>query len=213
MWKGKDDIKYKTEEDIKRLEASANREPSQGILDHERKRKLEVPYLPPTFFPYRRYSFSRTVPVHMFPIPNTIFPVPTNFSRRYRTVPTHFPVPPHFPVPHNTFLPYRTHFSVPYTFFPYRTVFPYRTGTVFPYSTHFSRTLHIFSVSYTFFPYPTHFSHRYRIHFSRTVPRYTFSPYRTHFTRRYRYRTYLIKQLIGSEFFLLGSVFITRLCI
>ena len=40
--KGKDDIKYKTEEDIKRLEASNNREPNQGIIDHERKRKLEV---------------------------------------------------------------------------------------------------------------------------------------------------------------------------
>ena len=42
MRKGKDDIKYKTEEDIQRLEASTNREPNQGILDHERKRKLEV---------------------------------------------------------------------------------------------------------------------------------------------------------------------------
>jgi hypothetical protein len=42
VWKGKDDIKYKTEEDIKRLDAAANREPNQGILDHERKRKLEV---------------------------------------------------------------------------------------------------------------------------------------------------------------------------
>merc|ERR1712083_1187164 len=40
--KGKDDIKFKTEEDIKRMEAAANREPNQGILDHERKRKLEV---------------------------------------------------------------------------------------------------------------------------------------------------------------------------
>ena len=40
--KGKDDIKYKTEEDIKRMETAANREPNQGILDHERKRKLEV---------------------------------------------------------------------------------------------------------------------------------------------------------------------------
>lgn len=39
---GKNDIKYKTEEDIKRLDASTNREPNQGILDHERKRKLEV---------------------------------------------------------------------------------------------------------------------------------------------------------------------------
>ncbi len=42
VWKGKDDIKYKSEEDIRRLEAAANREPNQGILDHERKRKLEV---------------------------------------------------------------------------------------------------------------------------------------------------------------------------
>ena len=42
MRQGKDDIKFKTEEDILRLEASANREPNQGILDHERKRKLEV---------------------------------------------------------------------------------------------------------------------------------------------------------------------------
>merc|ERR1712176_210845 len=40
--KGREDIKYKTEEDIKRLDAQANREPNQGILDHERKRKLEV---------------------------------------------------------------------------------------------------------------------------------------------------------------------------
>ena len=40
--KGREDVKFKTEEDIKRLEASANREPNQGILDHERKRKLEV---------------------------------------------------------------------------------------------------------------------------------------------------------------------------
>jgi len=39
---GKNDIKYKTEDDIQRLERSTNREPNQGILDHERKRKLEV---------------------------------------------------------------------------------------------------------------------------------------------------------------------------
>lgn len=42
VMKGKDDVKFKTEEDIKRLDAAANREPNQGILDHERKRKLEV---------------------------------------------------------------------------------------------------------------------------------------------------------------------------
>merc|ERR1712240_685424 len=33
---------FKTEDDIRRLDAAANREPNQGILDHERKRKLEV---------------------------------------------------------------------------------------------------------------------------------------------------------------------------
>ncbi len=44
MRQGKNDIKYKTEEDIKRLDASTNREPNQGILDHERKRKLEVSF-------------------------------------------------------------------------------------------------------------------------------------------------------------------------
>jgi len=42
IMKGKEDVKFKTEEDIRRLDAAANREPNQGILDHERKRKLEV---------------------------------------------------------------------------------------------------------------------------------------------------------------------------
>ena len=38
----KDKVQYKTEEDIKKAEAAFRREPNQGILDHERKRKLEV---------------------------------------------------------------------------------------------------------------------------------------------------------------------------
>merc|ERR1712013_739737 len=42
IMKGKEDVKFKTEDDIRRLDAAANREPNQGILDHERKRKLEV---------------------------------------------------------------------------------------------------------------------------------------------------------------------------
>ena len=40
--KGKDDIKYRTEADIQRLETSSYSEPNQGILDHERRRKVEV---------------------------------------------------------------------------------------------------------------------------------------------------------------------------
>ena len=38
----KDKINYKTEEDIQKAEAQISRGPNQGILDHERKRKLEV---------------------------------------------------------------------------------------------------------------------------------------------------------------------------
>jgi serine/arginine repetitive matrix protein 2 len=38
----KDKVNYKTEEEIKRAEALAHKEPNQGIMDHERKRKLEV---------------------------------------------------------------------------------------------------------------------------------------------------------------------------
>ncbi|KAL1132813.1 hypothetical protein AAG570_010765 [Ranatra chinensis] len=33
---------YKTEEDLDRLEAQANRQPNSEILDHERKRKVEI---------------------------------------------------------------------------------------------------------------------------------------------------------------------------
>ena len=38
----KDKVNYKTEEDIKKSEAAISKGPNQGILDHERKRKLEV---------------------------------------------------------------------------------------------------------------------------------------------------------------------------
>ena len=38
----KDKVNYKTEDDIKKSEAALSRGPNQGILDHERKRKLEV---------------------------------------------------------------------------------------------------------------------------------------------------------------------------
>lgn len=38
----KDNISYKTEEDLAKLDAANNRQPNQGILDHERKRQLEV---------------------------------------------------------------------------------------------------------------------------------------------------------------------------
>uniref|UniRef100_A0A2R5LAQ7 Putative pre-mrna-splicing factor cwc21 ixodes scapularis pre-mrna-splicing factor cwc21 n=1 Tax=Ornithodoros turicata TaxID=34597 RepID=A0A2R5LAQ7_9ACAR len=38
----KDKVNYKTEEDIKQLDALMNRKANQEILDHERKRKLEI---------------------------------------------------------------------------------------------------------------------------------------------------------------------------
>lgn len=38
----KDQVNYKTEEEIAKLDAQANRQPNQQILDHEKKRKLEV---------------------------------------------------------------------------------------------------------------------------------------------------------------------------
>jgi hypothetical protein len=39
---GKKDVNYRTEEDIAKLEATTNRQPNLAILDHERKRKIEV---------------------------------------------------------------------------------------------------------------------------------------------------------------------------
>ncbi|XP_053666646.1 serine/arginine repetitive matrix protein 2 [Anopheles marshallii] len=38
----KDNINYRTEDDLAKLDAQSNRQPNQGILDHERKRKIEV---------------------------------------------------------------------------------------------------------------------------------------------------------------------------
>ncbi len=38
----KDRVDYRTEEQIQKAEAFLRREPNAGILDHERKRKLEV---------------------------------------------------------------------------------------------------------------------------------------------------------------------------
>ena len=40
--KGKEDIRYRTEADIQSLETSSYSEPNQGILDHERRRQVEV---------------------------------------------------------------------------------------------------------------------------------------------------------------------------
>ncbi|XP_013790911.2 serine/arginine repetitive matrix protein 2-like [Limulus polyphemus] len=38
----KDKVNYKTEEDIKKLDALANKQPNEDILAHERKRKVEL---------------------------------------------------------------------------------------------------------------------------------------------------------------------------
>lgn len=38
----KDKIKYKTEEEIQRMDKQSQRKPNQEILDHERKRKMEL---------------------------------------------------------------------------------------------------------------------------------------------------------------------------
>ncbi|XP_055601576.1 serine/arginine repetitive matrix protein 2 isoform X7 [Uranotaenia lowii] len=38
----KDNVNYRTEDDLAKLDAQSNRQPNQGILDHERKRKVEV---------------------------------------------------------------------------------------------------------------------------------------------------------------------------
>ncbi|KAG8223956.1 hypothetical protein J437_LFUL003764 [Ladona fulva] len=40
--KTKDKVHYKTEEELEKLEAHSNRQPNREILDHERKRKVEV---------------------------------------------------------------------------------------------------------------------------------------------------------------------------
>ena len=38
----KDKVKYKTEEEIQKLDSLSQRKPNLEILDHERKRKLEL---------------------------------------------------------------------------------------------------------------------------------------------------------------------------
>lgn len=40
--KTKDKVGYRTEEEIAKLDASTNKQPNREILDHERKRKIEV---------------------------------------------------------------------------------------------------------------------------------------------------------------------------
>lgn len=40
--KSKQKHEYRTEEDIKRMEAALNRPPNQEILDHQRKRQIEL---------------------------------------------------------------------------------------------------------------------------------------------------------------------------
>lgn len=38
----KNKVEYRTEEDFKKLDAAINRPPNQEILDHQRKRQIEV---------------------------------------------------------------------------------------------------------------------------------------------------------------------------
>ncbi|PRD24039.1 UNVERIFIED_CONTAM: Serine/arginine repetitive matrix protein 2 [Trichonephila clavipes] len=40
--KSREKVNYKTEDDIKKLDALANKKPNQGILAHERKRMIEL---------------------------------------------------------------------------------------------------------------------------------------------------------------------------
>lgn len=40
--KFKDKVNYKSEEELKKLDESVNKGPDQEILDHERKRKVEL---------------------------------------------------------------------------------------------------------------------------------------------------------------------------
>ncbi|XP_046688189.1 pre-mRNA-splicing factor CWC21-like [Homalodisca vitripennis] len=40
--KTKDKVNYKTEEELEKLDAANNRQPNKEILDHERKRKIEI---------------------------------------------------------------------------------------------------------------------------------------------------------------------------
>lgn len=38
----KDKLSYRTEEELAKLDAASNRQPNKEILDHERKRKIEL---------------------------------------------------------------------------------------------------------------------------------------------------------------------------
>lgn len=40
--KSREKVNYRTEEDIKKLDALANKKPNEGILAHERKRMIEL---------------------------------------------------------------------------------------------------------------------------------------------------------------------------
>lgn len=40
--KTKDQVNYRTEEEIAKLDLATNKQPNKEILDHERKRKIEV---------------------------------------------------------------------------------------------------------------------------------------------------------------------------
>ncbi|KAK9503840.1 hypothetical protein O3M35_010312 [Rhynocoris fuscipes] len=40
--KSKDKVNYKTEEDLDKIDSAGNKQPNIEILDHERKRKIEV---------------------------------------------------------------------------------------------------------------------------------------------------------------------------
>ncbi|CAG9114870.1 unnamed protein product [Plutella xylostella] len=40
--KTKDQVNYRTEEEIAKLDSASNKQPNREILDHERKRKIEV---------------------------------------------------------------------------------------------------------------------------------------------------------------------------
>lgn len=40
--KTKAKVQYKTEEELEKLESNSNKQPNREILDHERKRKMEV---------------------------------------------------------------------------------------------------------------------------------------------------------------------------
>lgn len=40
--KAKDKVNYRTEDEIEKIDSAGNRQPNSEILDHERKRKIEV---------------------------------------------------------------------------------------------------------------------------------------------------------------------------